>query len=176
MPTPPTSPGPSIYDLPLRDIDGQPATLAPYRGRVLLLVNVASRCGHTPQYAGLESLFQAHRAAGLTVLGFPCNQFGAQEPGTEAEIREFCSTKYAVSFPLFAKLDVKGAAIHPLYAALTGPDSPFPGEIGWNFAKFLVGRDGKILARFAPGVTPGADELARAIVSALAAPVLKVAD
>jgi glutathione peroxidase len=159
----------SLYDIPLKDIDEQSATLAPYRGKVLLIVNVASKCGNTPQYKQLESLYQEYGDAGLAVLGFPCNQFGKQEPGSNAEIKEFCSSNYAVTFPLFDKVDVNGAHRHPLYAALAGEDSPFPGDIGWNFEKFLIGRDGRILQRFAPNILPDSPELIAAVKSALAA-------
>lgn len=157
-----------IYNIPLKDIDEQPASLAPYRGKVMLVVNVASHCGNTPQYKDLESLYQKYKDAGLVVLGFPCNQFGDQEPGSNAEIKQFCSSNYAVTFPLFDKLDVKGEHRHPLYTALAGIDSPFPGNVGWNFEKFIIGRDGKILHRFAPNVEPGAPEVTAAIKSALA--------
>ena len=115
----------TIYGLPLKDIDGNPASLKPYQGKVLLIVNVASKCGFTPQYAALEALYQKYQAQGVVVLGFPCNQFGAQEPGTDAEIKQFCTSKYSVTFPMFDKLEVNGANRHPLYVALAGPDSPF---------------------------------------------------
>jgi glutathione peroxidase len=157
-----------LHDVALRDIAGQPTTLAAYRGRVLLVVNVASECGYTRQYTGLQALFAKYQAKGLTVLGFPCNQFGGQEPGTESEIRQFCSTTFQVTFPLFAKVEVNGAGRHPLYTLLAGPASPFPGNIPWNFTKFLVGRDGRVLARFDPGTEPDAPELVRALESALA--------
>lgn len=159
----------SLFDIPLKDIDGQPATLAPLKGRVLLVVNVASECGYTPQYEGLQALFKQYEAKGLTVLGFPCNQFGEQEPGSNAEIKNFCSSKFHVTFPMFGKIDVNGAKRHALYAALAGKGSPFPGDIGWNFTKFLVGRDGKIIARFDSGTEPDSRELIKAIESALAA-------
>jgi glutathione peroxidase len=158
-----------LHDLAVTDIDGKPGTLAPFKGRVLLVVNVASECGLTPQYQGLEALFAKYRAKGLTVLGFPCNQFGAQEPGSNAEIKKFCSTSYQVTFPLFAKTDVNGANRHPLYAALAGKSSPFPGDVRWNFEKFLVGRDGTVLARFAADTDPDTSELIKAIEAALAA-------
>jgi len=159
----------SLYDIPLKDIDGGATTLAPYRGKVMLIVNVASKCGNTPQYAALESLYEKHKADGLVVLGFPCNQFAHQEPGTNAEIKEFCSTKYAVTFPMFDKIDVNGANRHPLYVALAGQNSPFAGDIEWNFAKFLIGRDGKILHRFKAGTKPDTPEVVAAIDEALAA-------
>ena len=158
-----------LHDVAVQDIAGQATTLASYRGRVLLIVNVASECGYTRQYAGLQGLFAKYQDKGLTVLGFPCNQFGGQEPGTNAEIRQFCSTTFKVTFPLFAKVEVNGPGRHPLYALLAGPGSPFPGNISWNFAKFLVGRDGRVLARYDSGTEPDAPELIRAIESALAA-------
>jgi len=161
--------GGSLYDIPLKDIDGKDTSLKPYQGKVLLIVNVASHCGYTPQYAALESLYQKYQDQGLVVLGFPCNQFGAQEPGTPEEIKSFCTSKYDVTFPLFAKLEVNGENHHPLYAALTGQESPFPGKIHWNFTKFLIGRDGKILTRFDSAVKPGSPEMVKAVEAALAA-------
>jgi glutathione peroxidase len=159
----------SLYNLPLKDIDGHDATLKPYAGKVLLIVNVASRCGFTPQYAALEALYQKYAAQGLVICGFPCNQFGGQEPGTDAEIKQFCTAKYNVTFPLFDKLEVNGANRHPLYLALAGQDSPFPGDIKWNFTKFLIGRDGKILNRFDSKVKPDSEAVTQAIEAALAA-------
>lgn len=159
----------SLYDIPLKDIDGKPATLKPYQGKVLLVVNVASKCGFTPQYAGLEALYKKYGGQGLVVCGFPCNQFGGQEPGTAEEIKTFCTDKYDVTFPMFDKLEVNGEHRHPLYIALAGKESPFPGDIKWNFTKFLVGRDGKILARFDSKVKPESEEMTKAIESALAA-------
>jgi glutathione peroxidase len=145
-----------LYDIPVTTIEGEASTLAPWQGRVLLIVNVASRCGFTPQYTGLEQLYRRFRDRGFAVLGFPCNQFGQQEPGAEAEIRQFCSLNYDVTFPLFAKVDVNGADAHPLYRHLR---SEKPGLLGteaikWNFTKFLVGRDGTVLKRYAPNDTP----------------------
>ena len=159
----------SIYDVKLKDIDGKDASLKPYQGKVMLIVNVASKCGYTKQYAGLEAAYEKYKGKGLVVLGFPCNQFGGQEPGSNEEIKAFCSATFNVKFPLFDKLEVNGANRHPLYAALAGKDSPFPGDIKWNFTKFLVGKDGKIVKRFESKVAPESDELTQAIESALAA-------
>jgi len=158
----------SLYDIALKDINGKDTTLAAYKGQVLLIVNVASHCGYTPQYQGLEAIYKKYQDQGFIVLGFPCNQFGGQEPGTDAEIVQFCTSKYDVTFPLFDKVEVNGANRHPLYVALAGPDSPFPGDIKWNFNKFLIGKDGKILKRFDSKVTPESLELTQAIESALA--------
>jgi glutathione peroxidase len=146
----------SLYDIPVTSIAGTAGTLAPYRGRVLLVVNVASRCGFTPQYAGLEKLYRDHRDRGLTVLGFPCDQFLHQEPGDEAEIAAFCSRKYDVTFPLFAKVRVNGPDAHPLFVWLKDRARGTLGtrRIKWNFTKFLVGRDGEVLRRFGPAATP----------------------
>ena len=159
----------SLYDIPLKDIDGKYTSLKAYQGQVLLLVNVASKCGFTPQYKGLEAIYQKYSAQGLVVCGFPCNQFLSQEPGTEADIKEFCTSKYNVTFPMFSKLEVNGAHRHPLYGQLAGKDSPFPGNIKWNFTKFLIGRDGKIVARFGSSVKPESAEVTKAIEAALAA-------
>src|SRR5581483_6111337 len=158
----------SLYDIPLKDIDGKKTSLKAYRGKVLLVVNVASKCGYTPQYEALEAVQKRYQGKEFTVLGFPCNDFGSQEPGTAEEIKQFCSSKYDVTFPLFEKLHVKGAEQHPLYAALTGKESPYPGDIKWNFGKFIIGRDGKILARFDSKVKPDSPELTAAIEAALA--------
>lgn len=158
-----------LYTIPLKDIDGKEASLKSYSGKVLLLVNVASKCGLTPQYQALQSLYEKHKDQGLVVIGFPCNDFGGQEPGTNAEVKEFCSTNYKVTFPIMDKLHVKGAEQHPLYAELTGPTAAFPGEIKWNFGKFLVGRDGKVIARFEPKTAPDDAEVTKAIETALAA-------
>jgi glutathione peroxidase len=159
----------SIYDVPLKDINGKDTTLATYKGNVLLIVNVASHCGFTPQYKGLEALYQKYSDQGFVVLGFPCNQFNGQEPGSDAEIKQFCTSTYNVTFPLFDKLEVNGSNRHPLYVLLAGPDSPFPGKITWNFNKFLIGKDGKILKRFDSKVTPESAELTQAVEAALAA-------
>ena len=159
----------SLYDIKLKDIDGKDTTLAAYKGKAVLIVNVASKCGYTKQYAGLEATYLKFKDKGFVVLGFPCNQFGGQEPGTNEEIKQFCSSKFNVTFPLFDKLDVNGAKRHPLYVALAGKDSPFPGDIKWNFNKFLIGKDGKILNRFDSKVTPESEELTKAVEGALAA-------
>ena len=158
-----------LDSIPLKDIDGKDTSLKAYAGKALLIVNVASQCGYTPQYAGLEALYRKYKEQGLMVLGFPCNDFGGQEPGSNDEIKTFCSSNYSVTFPIFDKVVIKGASPHPLYAALTAKDSPGPGEVGWNFTKFLVGRDGKIIAKFDSAVEPDAAELTAAIDKALAA-------
>lgn len=145
----------SLYDVEVRTIGGTTQTLAPWRGQVLLIVNVASECGFTPQYAGLEALYRAHRDQGFAVLGFPCDQFGHQEPGTEGEIKSFCELNYGVTFPLFAKIDVNGDNAHPLYRHLKAARKGLLGSaIKWNFTKFLVGRDGSVLRRYASTDTP----------------------
>jgi glutathione peroxidase len=151
----------SLHDFTVDTIDGEPRSLADYRGKALLVVNVASKCGLTPQYKGLEELHRRYQAKGFSVLGFPCNQFAGQEPGTPEEIKQFCSLNYDVSFPLFAKIDVNGDARSPVYAFLTEHDTKpdAKGDIIWNFAKFLVDGEGKVVARFSPKVTPLADEL-----------------
>lgn len=146
----------TLYDFAADLLDGTPQKLDAYRGRMVLIVNVASKCGFTPQYEGLEALYRAHKDAGLVVLGFPCNQFGHQEPGNASEIRDFCSTKFDVTFPLFAKIDVNGANTHPLYKFLK---HAAPGLLGseaikWNFTKFLVDREGAVQRRYAPTDTP----------------------
>lgn len=159
----------SIYDVPLKDIDGNSTTLKPYEGKVLLIVNVASRCGYTPQYAALEALYSKYKGQGLVVLGFPCNQFNGQEPGTDAEIKQFCSSKYGVTFPLFDKIEVNGDNRHPLYVLLAGKNSPVAGNIHWNFTKFLIDRHGDILKRFESKVKPDSAEVTAAVEAALAA-------
>jgi len=159
----------SIYDIPLKDIHGKDTSLKEYKGKVLLIVNVASKCGNTPQYKGLEELYAKNKDKGLVVLGFPCNQFGGQEPGSNADILEFCSKTYGVNFPMFDKLDVKGPKQHALYKELSGKESPFPGDVKWNFGKFLIGRDGKIIKRIDPGTKVENADVAKAIEDALAA-------
>jgi glutathione peroxidase len=156
-------------DFTLDDIDGKPANLSDYRGKVVLLVNVASRCGNTPQYEGLEKLYRQHKDQGLVVIGIPANNFGGQEPGTNEQIKQFCSTKYDVTFPMMSKISVKGDDKHPLYKYLT--ESPtagaHAGEVTWNFAKFLIGRDGQVVARFDPKTRPEDPQITSAIQSAL---------
>jgi glutathione peroxidase len=158
----------SIQNIPLNDINDQPTSLKAYSGKVVLLVNVASKCGFTKQYAGLEALYNKYKDKGLVVVGVPSNDFGGQEPGTAQEIVTFCKSKFDVTFPLMAKIHVKGPEKHPLYVALTGPDSPFPGEIKWNFQKFVIGRDGQVLARFESQITPESPQVTKAIEAALA--------
>lgn len=160
---------PKLYTIPLKDIDGKDTSLKAYSGKAVLVVNVASKCGFTRQYSGLEAVWRKYQDQGLVVVGFPCNDFGSQEPGTTDEIKQFCSSKFDVTFPLFDKLHVKGAEQHPLYATLTGPDSPTPGPVKWNFGKFLISRDGKIIARFDSNTEPDSAELTKAIEDALAA-------
>ena len=157
----------TAYDFSAVDIDGHDQALSDYRGKVLLVVNVASKCGFTPQYAGLQKLWETYRDRGLVILGFPCDQFGHQEPGDEAEIRNFCSLTYDVDFPMFAKIDVNGGKAHPLWAWLKEQKSGLLGigAIKWNFTKFLIGRDGKVIKRYAPTDTP--ESLARDIEAAL---------
>lgn len=178
----------SLLDIPLNRIDGSPQPLQAYQGKVLLVVNVASKCGLTPQYEGLQALHKRYADQGFSVLGFPANDFGGQEPGTNEEIQNFCSTTYAVDFPMFAKITVSGPDKHPLYQALTSQAPVTPGrermetrlqgfgrtptaapEVVWNFEKFLIGKDGQVLARFAPDTAPDAPEVVAAIEKALAA-------
>ena len=146
----------SVYDYSAKTLDGQDVSLADYRGQVLLIVNTASKCGFTPQYEGLEALYRDYKDRGLTVLGFPCNQFGAQEPGNAEEIASFCSLTYDVTFPMLAKIDVNGPSAHPLYAFLKKEQKGLLGTEGikWNFTKFLIGRDGEVVERFAPTTKP----------------------
>ena len=158
-----------LYDTPVKTIDGKETTLAPYKGDVMFICNVASKCGTTPQYAPLEADYEKYKDKGFVALAFPCNQFKGQEPGTDAEIQKFCTEMYHTKFPLFDKIDVNGPDRNPLYEQLAGPTSPFPGDIKWNFTKFLVGRDGKILARFEPMTKPDDPKVVAAIESALAA-------
>ena len=157
----------AFHDLTLRALDGQDLPLTPYKGQVMLVVNVASRCGLTPQYSGLEKLHQQFGERGFAVLGVPCNQFAEQEPASEEEIAQFCSSQYGVSFPLSSKLNVNEPGRHPLYRLLAGEGAEFPGEITWNFEKFLVGKDGRVLARFSPRTPPEDPGLIQAIEKAL---------
>jgi len=160
----------SVYDIPLKDIDGKSTSLKAFQGKVVLLVNVASQCGYTKQYKPLEAVYRKYKDRGLVVVGVPSNDFGGQEPGTPEEIKNFCTSKFDVTFPLMEKVKVKpGAGQHPLYAALTGPDAAFPGEVKWNFGKFLIGRDGKVLARFQSADEPDSPQVIKAIETALAA-------
>jgi glutathione peroxidase len=152
----------TLADFSLTRLDGTFQPLSAYQGKAVLVVNTASKCGHTHQYEGLEALWRAHGPDGLVILGMPCNQFGGQEPGTSDDIAEFCTLNFAVSFPLFAKLEVNGPGEHPLYTWLK---SAFPGDIEWNFGKFLIGRDGQVAARFSPDTQPA--DLAGAITAAL---------
>ena len=161
---------PTLYDIGVKTISGETQSLDAYRGKTLLIVNVASQCGFTPQYSGLEALYRKYREQGLVVLGFPCNQFGKQEPGTESEIQQFCATTYDVTFPMFAKIDVNGAATHPLYELLK---SARPGLLGteaikWNFTKFLVNGRGDVVARYAPSDTP--EKIEQAVANLLTKP------
>lgn len=159
--------GKSVLDIPLKDIDGKETKLSAHAGKVLLIVNVASQCGNTPQYAGLQALWEKYNDRGLVVCGFPSNDFGAQEPGSNEEIKTFCKSNYSVTFPMFDKVKVLGDDRHPLYTALTGKDGAFPGDVAWNFGKFLIGRDGKPLKRFEPDVEPNDGGLVQAIEDAL---------
>jgi glutathione peroxidase len=178
----------AIYDIPLQRLDGQPTTLGAYKGQVLLVVNVASKCGLTPQYEGLEKLYEQYQGQGFQVLGFPCNDFLGQEPGSAEEIQSFCTLNYSVKFPMFSKVQINSAPRHPLYAALIEAQPKatpaaqgalreklasknllpaHASDVMWNFEKFLISKDGKVLARFAPDVTPDAPELKSAIEAAL---------
>ncbi len=159
----------SLQEVPLKDIDGKATSLKAYEGKVVLLVNVASQCGLTPQYKQLEALQQKYKDKGFTVLGVPCNDFGSQEPGTNEEIKQFCSSKYSVSFPLLDKVHVKGAGQHPLYTQLTGKDAKFPGDIEWNFGKFLIDKKGNVVKRFKPQTRPDDASVTAAIDESLAA-------
>ena len=158
-----------LYDIPIHTLQGAEASLAPYKGKALLLVNVASKCGLTPQYAGLQQLQDQYADQGFSVLGFPCNQFLEQEPGTADEIAQFCSVNYGVTFPLFEKIEVNGAGRHPLYTLLSAaPDGEgTAGDIQWNFEKFLVSPEGAVVARFRPGVEPGDPALVAAVAGTL---------
>jgi glutathione peroxidase len=158
-----------IYDIPIRTLQGDPSSLAAHKGKAFLLVNVASRCGLTPQYAGLQKLQETYEGRGFSVLGFPCNQFLEQEPGTADEIAQFCSVNYGVTFPLYEKIEVNGEGRHPLYELLTATADADgkAGDIQWNFEKFLVSPEGEVLARFRPGTEPDDPGLVSAVESAL---------
>jgi glutathione peroxidase len=156
-----------LQDIPLKDIDGKDTSFKTFDGKVVLVVNVASKCGYTRQYKGLEAVHRQFKDKGFSVVGFPCNDFGKQEPGTATEIKEFCSATYSVTFPLMEKIHVKGPEQHPFYLALTGKDAAFPGDIKWNFGKFLIGKDGKVLKRWDSGTEPDSAEVTAAIESAL---------
>lgn len=160
---------PAVLNFKMNSLAGKPVDLSQYAGKVVLVVNVASECGLTPQYEGLQALHKHYGGQGLAVLGFPANEFGAQEPGTNAEIASFCKQNYGVDFDMFAKVVVKGSGQCPLYQYLTSKEtSPFPGPVSWNFEKFLIGRDGKIVARFEPNAEPTSDEVVKAIEAELA--------
>ncbi|MCB1224458.1 MAG: glutathione peroxidase [Verrucomicrobiales bacterium] len=156
-----------LFDAPIKTLAGKDTTLAAFKGQVLLLVNTASQCGATGQYAGLQKLHEVLQKEGFSVLGFPCNDFGAQEPGSAEEIAGFCTQNYGVSFPLFEKIAILGEDAHPIYRHLTGETSPTPGPVGWNFEKFLIGRDGRILQRFPTETEPNDPALLDAIIRAL---------
>jgi glutathione peroxidase len=160
----------SVYDFTLNSIDGQPAPLGAYKGKVVLLVNVASRCGFTPQYTALQSVYEKFKDRGFVIVGIPANNFGSQEPGTNQEIKTFCQTKYSVTFPMMSKVSVKGEDQTPLYQFLTdkAANPQTGGEIQWNFTKFLIGPDGRVIARFEPAITPDSLEVTAAIEKALA--------
>ncbi len=155
----------SVLEFKMKDIDGKEVALKKYKGDVILIVNTASKCGYTPQYEGLEAIYKKYNAQGLEILGFPANNFGGQEPGSEAEIKEFCESKYKVTFPMFAKISVKGDDQHPLYNFLTSKatDPQFAGDISWNFNKFLVNRKGEVVARFSSKDTPEGEAVTSAI-------------
>ena len=161
----------TIYDIPLETLAGQPTSLAEYRGHPLLIVNVASKCGLTPQYTQLQELYDRYHGQGLEILGFPCNQFMGQEPGSAEEIAEFCTANYGVTFPMFAKIEVNGESRHPLYAELesTPDDAGEAGDVQWNFEKFLVEADGTVSHRFRPRTEPLADEVVAAVEAAVSA-------
>ena len=154
----------SVHEFTMKSIDGKPVDLSSYKGKILLLVNVASKCGYTPQYTGLQALHEKYKDRGLVVIGIPANNFGGQEPGSDEEIKTFCSRTYNVSFPMMSKVSVKGADMTPLYGYLTQQG----GDVKWNFTKFLVGKDGKVLSRFESRVAPDAQELTSAVEAALA--------
>ncbi|MBT7406149.1 MAG: glutathione peroxidase [Opitutae bacterium] len=157
----------NLYDHKLKTIDGEETSLSEHKGKVILMVNVASRCGFTRQYKGLEELYQKYKEKGLVICGFPCNQFGGQEPGSESDIKEFCSTKFGVSFPMYSKIDVNGPTRHPLYEEIIGDNGPLKGKIKWNFGKILIGKDGKPIDRFGSMTSPTSGKLIKAIEKSL---------
>lgn len=159
--------GADLTTIAFKTIDGRETSLADFKGKVVLVVNTASKCGLTKQYKALGTIYEKYKDRGFVVIGFPCNDFGNQEPGTLQEIRTFCTTKFNVSFPLMEKIHVKGEKQHPLYTALTGEDGAFPGDVKWNFGKFLIGKDGKPLTRFEPRQKPDSKEVTAAIETAL---------
>jgi glutathione peroxidase len=167
--TNPANPADSVLKFQVKDIDGKPVDLAKYEGKVLLIVNVASQCGLTPQYTALEAAYEKYKDKGLVILGFPANEFGHQEPGSNEEIKTFCSSKFNVTFPMFSKIVVKGEGIDPLYKYLTSKETnpKFAGEISWNFAKFLVNRKGEVIGRFDPRDKPDSEKVSKAIEAAL---------
>ena len=158
----------SLAKVPFNDASGKITSLEAYKGKVVLVVNVASKCGLTKQYEALAALYRKHKDEGLVVLGFPCNDFNGQEPGTIEEIQKFCKTEYDVTFPIMGKLSVKGGSQHELYKELTGEKGAFPGDVKWNFGKFLIGKDGRALARFEPKTLPNSKEVTAAVEKALA--------
>jgi glutathione peroxidase len=158
---------PPLQSIPLKDINGNDTSLKAYAGKVILLVNVASKCGNTPQYAGLQALYEKYKEKGFVIIGVPSNDFAGQEPGTPEEIKAFCTKNYGVTFPLMAEVHVRGKEKCELYAALTASDSPFPGEIKWNFGKFLIDRNGQVIKRFEPSVKPESPEVVQSIEAAL---------
>ncbi|MBL4584888.1 MAG: glutathione peroxidase [Pseudomonadales bacterium] len=160
---------PTLHDFELSTIDNTPLPLKQFEGKAVLLVNVASRCGLTPQYTGLEALYQQYKSAGLEIIGLPCNQFLQQEPGTAEEIKQFCSVSYPVTFPLSSKIEVNGENRIPLYEWLAGPASPYSGDVAWNFEKFLIGKNGEVVKRFHPKIEPDDAEIKIAIEEALEA-------
>lgn len=160
----PASAATNVYDFTMNTIDGKPVALSQFKGKVVMFVNVASKCGYTPQYTGLEALYEKFKDQGFVIVGVPANNFGQQEPGTDSEIKQFCSRTYNVTFPMMSKVSVKGTDINPLYAYLTRTKG---GDVKWNFTKFLVGKDGQILERFEPAVKPDSAEMTSAIEKAL---------
>jgi glutathione peroxidase len=160
--------GPDLLGIPIKNIHGKDSSLGAFAGKTILVVNVASKCGYTKQYKGLEALYQSYKDKGLVVVGIPCNDFGGQEPGTEEEVLQFCTSKYNVTFPLMSKVAIKGDAPHALFAALTGETAGHPGPVKWNFNKFLISKNGALIQRFESKVDPESEELKAAIEKALA--------